>query len=288
MSDWDELLDWLTHGGKDAAFVIAVLVSAYVAFRIVFPRVARAAILRGAHPADDEAERRATTIIGVVQRSAWTLILLVAAVTVLAEAGIEITAIVTGLGITGLAVALGAQPLVRDVINGVFLLAEDQYRGGDVVGMAGVKGTVEAVTLRRTIIRDEDGVVHSVPNGVIDVVSNYTRDYARVNVRVDVAYGEAISRVTAIVERVGAELAQDSRYSHLITDGTIASRVEAISGGGVAMMVSIRSRPAARWEVASELRRRLVEAFLAEGVQIANGPGTTGADGPPARSSGGI
>ena len=193
---------------------------------------------------------------------------IVAAITILPEVGVNITAIVAGFSLTGLAVALGSQALVRDAINGVFLLAEDQYRKGDVIRIADVTGTVEDITLRRTIIRDEDGVVHSVPNGAISVVSNYTRDFARVNVDVRVAYGEDLARVNDVIERVGRELAAEAHFKRLISESPKAARVESVGDAGVTVTVTARTRPAARWEVAGELRRRLVEAFLAEGVRV--------------------
>src|SRR3970282_1876949 len=105
-------------------------------------------------------------------------------------------------GITGLALALGAQALVRDTINGMFILFEDQYRKGDVVRIADITGAVEEITLRRTLVRDQDGVLHSVPNGSISVVSNFTRDYAQVNLEVRVAYGEDLSRVAEVMVRL--------------------------------------------------------------------------------------
>ncbi len=248
--------------------VIAVLAAVYAVFRALFPRLARAAILRGASSADEEMEKRARTIIGVVERSAGLAFLIVAAVTVLDEAGVEITAIITGLGITGLAIALGSQTLVRDAINGIFLLAEDQYRVGDVVRVADVTGRVESLSLRRTIIRDDDGVVHSVPNGSINVVSNFTRDFARVNLQVQVAYGEDLSKVNAVIERVGRELAADDQFGPMVTEPAAASRVDSVGEGGVTLSVRVETRPSAREEVAAELRRRLLEAFVADGIRV--------------------
>src|SRR5436309_11021819 len=190
--------------------IVAVLIVASATFRAIFPRVARTAILRGASAPDEEMDKRADTIIQVVQRTAGGAALLIGAITILHQIGVDITAIVTGLGITGLALALGAQTLVKDGINGIFLLAEDQYRTGDVVRIADVTGTVESISLRRTIVRDDDGVVHSVPNGSINVVSNYTRDFARVNVKVQVAYGEDLARVNQVVEHVAKIVARAS------------------------------------------------------------------------------
>src|SRR3990172_6637897 len=168
----------------------------------------------------------------------------------------------------GVALALGAQALVRDTINGTFLLVEDQYRKGDVVRIAEITGAVEEITLRRTLIRDQDGVLHSIPNGTISVVSNFTRDYAQVNLEVRVAYGEDLSRVAEVIDRVGRELASDAHYKPLISEAPRTARVESVGDAGVAVTVSSRTKPAARWEVAAELRRRLVDAFVTEGVRV--------------------
>ncbi|HEU4759857.1 MAG TPA: mechanosensitive ion channel domain-containing protein [Dehalococcoidia bacterium] len=268
VASWDEIETWLEHSGTQILIIAALLAAAYLLFRSVVLRVIRAALLRGVTRPDAELRRRLDTLLAVIDRTAGLVALLLAVVTILPEAGVNITAIVTGLGITGLALALGAQALVRDGINGIFLLAEDQYRKGDVVRLADVMGTVEDITLRRTILRDEDGVVHSVPNGAISVVSNYTRDFARVNLEVRVAYGEDLSRVAAIVERVGKELAADSHFKRLISEAPKALRIASVGDAGVALTVSARTQAAARWEVASELRRRLTEAFVSEGVRV--------------------
>lgn len=265
---WDDLRGWLGDSGPTILITIAVLAVAALVFRAVVPPLLRAAILRGAHPRDEEIERRADTIVRVVDRTAGVALVVIGALTILPEVGVNITAILTGLGITGLALALGAQAFVRDAINGIFLLAEDQYRRGDVVQVAGVTGTVEEISLRRTVIRDEDGVVHSVPNGSIAVVSNFTRDFARVNVPVRVVYGEDLSRVTRVIERVGREMTEDARLRPLMTEPPRAREVESVGDAGVTITVTAQCRPLSRWEVAAELRRRLAEAFLAEGIHV--------------------
>ncbi len=267
-SDWDDLQNWLTHSGKDIGIIIAVLLALFLIFRLTFPRVAFAAMMRGAHPADEEMEKRARTIIEVVDRTAGVGMVLIGIVTILPEIGVDITAIVTGLGISGLALALGAQTLVRDAINGIFLLAEDQYRTGDVVRIADVKGTVESITLRRTVLRDADGVVHSVPNGAISVTSNFTRDFALVNVPVRVAYGEDLARVASAVEAVGREMMADPRLGPVLMEAPRLGYVDAVDERGVTLTVGARARPSARFEVESELRRRLAEAFLRENIRV--------------------
>jgi small-conductance mechanosensitive channel len=262
--EWQDIQD----KAPTILLIVGVIMVVSAVFRAVFPRLARTAILRGASTPDDEMDRRADTIIHVVQRTAGVAILLIGLVTILNEVGVNITAIVTGLGIAGLALALGTQALVRDAINGIFLLAEDQYRTGDVVRIADHTGTVESISLRRTVIRDDDGVVHSVPNGSIGVVSNYTRDFARVNVNVQVAYGEELSRVSEVIERVGKEMAADSAFGPLLIEPPKPGRVESVGEGGVTLSVTAQARPAARWDVAAEVRRRLAEAFLAEKIRV--------------------
>jgi len=262
--DWDDI----ERDGPRILLIIAVLIAASAVFRAVFPRIARAAILRGASAPDEEMDKRADTIIHVVQRTAGIAVLLIGIITILDDLGVDITAIVTGLGIGGLALALGAQTLVRDTINGIFLLAEDQFRTGDVVRIADHTGTVESISLRRTIIRDEDGVVHSVPNGSINVVSNYTREFAVVNLKLQIAYGEDLARVNAVVERVGKELAADPEHAGSIIEPPQASRVEAIGDDGVTLTVAVRAKASARWDVAAELRRRLMEAFIRERIHV--------------------
>jgi small-conductance mechanosensitive channel len=267
-SDWDNVEDWLRHSGVQIVAIIAVMFVAYVVFRAVFPRVAKAAMMRSAHPPDEEMEQRADTIIAVIDGSARVVFIGLALVTVLPEIGVSVAAVVTGLGIGGLALALGAQSLVKDTINGIFLLAEDQYRNGDVVRIAEVTGTVEAITLRRTVLRDDSGVVHNVPNGSIGVVSNLTRDYAQVNIEVRVSYGEDLAKVRSVVDDVARAMATDPEVGSLLLEPPRVNRVDAVGDGGVTITVSARARPTARWQLESELRQRIAEAFLREKVQV--------------------
>jgi len=267
--DWDDVSDWLAGDGARIISVVLVALLIDLAIHRIIPSALRLAIERQMGGASqEEIDQRSRTLSSVFTGTGRAVIAVITLVTLLPLAGVNITAIVTGFGITGLALALGAQALVRDTINGTFILFEDQYRKGDVVRIAEITGTIEEITLRRTIMRDDDGVLHSIPNGTISVVSNFTRDYAQVNLDVRVAYGEDLSRVTEVIDRVGRELASDAHYKPLISEAPRAARVESVGDTGVAVTVSGRTRPAARWEVASELRRRLIDAFVAEGVRV--------------------
>ena len=277
--DWGDVSDWLAGDGARILGVVAVALLIDLAIHRIVPHALRLAIERQMKDASpEEVDQRSRTLSSVFTGTGRAIISVIALLTLLPLAGVNITAIVTGFGITGLALALGAQALVRDTINGTFLLVEDQYRKGDVVRIAEITGAVEEITLRRTLIRDQDGVLHSIPNGTISVVSNFTRDYAQVNLEVRVAYGEDLSRVAAVIDRVGRELAADARYKPLISEAPRTARVESVGDAGVAVTVSSRTRPAARWEVAAELRRRLIDAFVAEGVRVPFPPHVVVAD----------
>jgi small conductance mechanosensitive channel len=266
---WDDVADWLAgDGARIAGIIVTALIIDFALHRIV-PQALRLAVEGSMKEVPgDEVGQRVQTLSSVFTGTGRVIITLVALLTMLPLAGISIGPLLAGAGITGLAIALGAQALVRDTINGVFLLAEDQYRRGDVVRIAEVTGTVEEITLRRTLLRDQDGVLHSVPNGAVGVVSNYTRDFARVNVEVRVSYGEDLSRVTGIIDGAGRALSEDPQYAALISEAPRTARVESVGDGGVVITVSGLTRPSARWEVAGELRRRLADAFVAEGVRV--------------------
>ncbi|HUG56269.1 MAG TPA: mechanosensitive ion channel family protein [Candidatus Limnocylindrales bacterium] len=217
---------------------------------------------------EQELAKRRHTIAGVLERTLAAVVLTLAAFTVLSEVGVDITPVLAGIGVVGIAVGFGAQSLVRDVIGGVLILIEDQYRRGDVVRLAGVAGLVEDVNLRRTVLRDLDGIVYSVPNGEVSVSANFTRGYARVNLDVVVGYGEDLDRVHDVLDRVGAELAADPEWKDRIMEPPAVLRVDALGDSGVALKVLGTTAPIEQWAVAGELRRRIKAAFDREGIEI--------------------
>jgi small conductance mechanosensitive channel len=173
----------------------------------------------------------------------------------------------------GAALGFGAQQLVRDYLNGILILGENPFSVGDVVAVAGIRGTVEEVGLRRTVVRDVDGAVHSVPNGEILVASNFTRTYARVNERFAVAPGTDIARATAVLGEVCEELGAADGWTSRFIEAPRVVRVDAPSAadGGIPILVSATVRPGEQWEVAGELRRRALDALRVAEVVLATG-----------------
>ena len=270
--DWDRWSETIwTHGLR----IIVVLVVVYVGLRVLrraLDRVVGTAVARQMEgQAEVEIEKRTDTLIHVVYRTAWAAAFAVAVLTILPELGINIGPLLAGAGIAGLAVGLGAQSLVRDTINGLFILVENQYGKGDVVRLAGVGGLVEDVNLRRTVLRDLDGAVHSIPNGQVAVSSNLTRGWSRVNMNVRVAYGEDMDRVMTVIDRVAQGMAQDPYFAPMVLDAPRALRVDGFDEFGVQVKIMGETQPMRQWEVSGELRRRLKKAFDEEKIEIRGG-----------------
>ena len=267
--DWDRVRDWLLTHGLRIALVVALALLADLLLRWLVPHVLRPLLQqRMKGKPVEEVEQRLHTLTSVLEGSGRAVLVGWAIFTILPEAGVTIAPILASVGIVGIAVGFGAQSLVRDTINGLFILMDNQYSQGDIVTVAGISGKVEDVGLRRTVLRDLDGVVHYVPNGHIAVASNLTQEWSRVNLNVSVAYGEDIDRVFAIIDRVGHELAADPKFEALIISPPRALRVESISDTGVAIKVLGDTQPVSQWEVTGELRRRLIRSFLQENVRV--------------------
>ncbi len=201
-------------------------------------------------------------------RTLGALIAVVAALVVLGEAGLPLAPLIAGAGIAGIALGFGAQTLFRDLLAGLFVVLERQYGVGDAVRLAGIGGVVEDINLRRTVLRDIDGIVHSIPNGEVRIASNLTRGWSSVNLNVSVGYDEDIDRVKGVIDRAGAELAADPDWAELILEPPAVLRVDGLEESGVALKVLAKTKAMEQWKVTGELRRRIKMAFDAEGITI--------------------
>jgi small conductance mechanosensitive channel len=231
-------------------------------------RAVRTAIRRGLVAEPAELEKRVETLSNVIFRTVLVIMLLITGLTVLSNAGFNITPVLAGAGVVGLAVGLGAQSLIRDTLNGLFILLENQFARGDVVTVGGISGFVEDVNLRRTLVRDQDGTLHSVPNSAISIASNHTKRWARVHLNLGVGLNEDAQRVMALIDRVGGELAADGKYAGLIVSPPRALWIDGFGLGAMQIKVQGDTRPGAQWEVAGELRRRLQQACREQQIQL--------------------
>jgi small-conductance mechanosensitive channel len=267
--DWERITDWLLTHGLRILLILVIACVVDVVLRVVVPHIIRPTVSRQMEgQPEEEIKQRIRTLVAVLRGSGRFVIVVLALFTILPELGINITPILASVGIAGIALGFGAQSLVKDFLSGLFILLENQYSKGDVVTVAGTTGLVEEVGLRRTVLRDLDGIVHHVPNGEISVASNFTQEWSRVNMNVSVAYGEDLDKVFEVINRVGNELAADVEFGPLIIKAPQVLRVDAFEDSGIAIKILGDTEPIRQWEVMGELRRRLKKAFDEEGIEI--------------------
>jgi len=260
---------WLKESGIRILVIIAIAVALYLVLRHLIPMlIKKTAAQRMKGELEEEIKQRSDTLCALLTKIALGTIVILALVTILPEFGINITAMLAGLGIIGIAVGFGAQTLIRDYLSGIFILLEAQYDVGDVVRVAGIAGLVEEVGLRRTVLRDLDGIVHSISNGEIKTASNFTKGYSRVNLNISVAYGEDLDRVIKVINRVCKEMAEDPEWNADFITPPQVLRVDNLGDSGIDIKILGDTKPIRQWAVTGELRLRLKRTFDAEGIEI--------------------
>jgi small conductance mechanosensitive channel len=215
-----------------------------------------------------EIKKRMDTLESLGTNVVRVFVLVIGGVMILGELDLNIGPAVAGLGVVGIAVGFGTQSIVRDYLTGALILVENQFSKGDVITIAGVSGTVEDFSLRRTTLRDLDGVVHTVPNGEIKVASHRTRVWARINLDVTVAYGTDMEKATRVVNAVGEEMAADPEWRRRVMEAPHVERIEALGEYGVTLKVLGMVRATEQWAAGGELRKRLLAAFATHGIEI--------------------
>jgi small conductance mechanosensitive channel len=267
--DWSLVIKPVVEHGLRIFLILLLAFVLHRVLRRLVARVTRSAVVRERHDLSEmEIAKRSDTLTSVNLVIIDIALIILAVFMILAEVGIDVTALIAGAGIIGIAVGFGAQSLVKDIITGFFIILDNQYNKGDVVGVAGVFGYVEELNLRRTVLRDLDGAVHSVPNGAITIATNLTREWSRVNLNVQVAYGEDLDKVAEVLNRVGKELAEDKYWGAFITEAPQVLRVDNFEESGIAIKMLGVTQPMKQWDVMGELRRRIKKAFDQEGIEI--------------------
>jgi moderate conductance mechanosensitive channel len=211
---------------------------------------------------------RAQTLALVLRSIASVLIWTIAVTMILGELGVNLGPLIAGAGIAGVAIGFGAQSLVKDFLSGIFMLVEDQYGVGDIVDVGEATGTVEAVTLRTTRIRSVEGTVWHVPNGTIDRVGNMSQQWARALLDVEVAYGTDIDQAQRVIKAVADGVADDPEWRGRILEPPEVWGIESMGPDAMSIRLVVKTRPGDQFPVMRELRRRLSEAFLREGIEM--------------------
>src|SRR5579863_224844 len=212
-------------------------------------------------------EQQVTTLASILYSAGTAIILIGAILTALPEFGFSVTPIAAAAGLASLAFGFGAQHLVRDLINGFFIVIEDQFVVGEIVRIGAVTGRVEHLTLRRTVVRDFQGAVVTIPNGEVTQVANLSRDWGQVFVDISIPPDASSDTALAALERVCAELRGEGSWSPVLVDGPRALGVESLGPAGATLRLQLRTVPGRQDDAARELRRRIQIRFEQERIR---------------------
>ena len=267
----DHVFKWtefaLGHGVRLAAILLIALLLVRV-LRIVTRRLIAAAGTQSAARVARMREQQTQTLAGILYSGGTAIIGIVAVLTALPEFGFNITPVAAAAGLASLAIGFGAQHVVRDFINGFFTVLEDQYVVGDLVRIGDVVGRVEHLTLRRTVVRDPQGAVVTIPNGEITKVANLSRDWGQLFLDATIAVDQPLDEALNALEDVATEFRADPSWSPMLLDGPRVLGVESLAPNGTIVRLQVRTAPTRQDDVARELRRRIQIELAGRGIQL--------------------
>jgi small conductance mechanosensitive channel len=267
-------LQWLTSSagiqlvGTLLAIGLVLLIALVIweSFAMMLERYAARLAARGSDGA------RARTLLPLFRTTALIVLMVLAGLIILTQVGVNITPLLAGAGVVGLAVGFGSQKLVQDVINGVFMLLEDTLSVGDVVDLgSNHAGVVEAISIRTIRLRDGSGTVHTIPFSEVKTVKNMTRDFAKGLFEVEVAYREDIDRVIEAMKEVGETISKDNAYAPSIIEPFSIIGVDKVKGSGVVVLAQISTLPGKQWDVSRAFNHALKNRFSELGIEMPSG-----------------
>ncbi len=267
----DDLVTFLQHGLPQ---ILVTLLIAFVLWQITAFFVRRMRRTADLLVGNSQRAAQLRTAAGIIRACAYFFIVAYIIMQTLSAVGVPLGPFIASAGVIGLGISFGAQSIFKDVLNGIFILIEDQFNVGDVVKLAGLQGTVEHLTLRCTTLRDGDGTVYIVPNSQIATVSNLSRDFAVASLTVSVDAAIDPDRVIASLRKLGSQLRIDEAFGQVIIDDPNVLGVDKINGREVSYIVNIRVRANQRDGVLRELRRRILQAFDRENITLGTATST--------------
>jgi len=264
----DKFTTWLIDHGIKILVILAVV---YIIQKVVVHFVEKTIrkIIKNDPNLSEEAEvKREDTLIGILSGTikivVWTVVLLM----ILSEVGINIGPFIAGAGIIGLAFGFGGQYLIRDLISGLFIILENQYRIGDAVEIAGLSGQVEKISLRATVLRDLDGVVHNVPHGEITTVSNKSMGISKINIDFGISYSSDIDKAREMINEVGLGLSKDDKFGKMIEKAPEFLRVQELADSAVILKITGVTRPGKQFAIKGEFLERLKKESDKRGIEM--------------------
>jgi len=260
------VVQWLERSGIRVAVILVLAWVAVRSARLAARRFERSIFHSG--PGAEERTKRVQTLARIAQKTTSILVVAAAILMILRETGIDITPVLTGAGVAGLAVGFGAQTLVRDVISGFFLLLEDQVRVGDVAVVNGQGGLVEEINLRTIVLRDVEGTVHVFPNGEVKTLANRSKDFSYYVLDVPIRSDADADRVIEILRNVSARVVSEAPFASHVLEPLDVFGVDAFGSGQLIVRVRLKTHAQRQWEVGRELRKRVAQALAEAGIEM--------------------
>lgn len=269
LNEYSELIiPWLLTSGVKIVFLLSIAFFLNKILNRFIEKAVRIAVRPDKFSSKEAEEKRENTLIQIFSTSSKITILCITTLMILEEFGIEIGPILAAAGIVGLAFGFGGQYLIRDIISGLFIILENQYRVGDVVNLDLASGKVEQISLRKTTLRDLDGTVHHIPHGEIKKVSNLSNEFSRININIGVSYSSDIEHVIAVINKIGNELANDPLWKNFIIQPPQFLRIDEFADSSIVLKILGETQPDKKWEITGELRKRIKITFDKEGIEI--------------------
>lgn len=265
---YQNIYPWLASSGLKIVAIVVIAVLFNLFGKMVIEKIVRKTVISDHFLTPEAEKKREDTLTKVFYGTLRVLVWLVVAMMILSEVGVNIGPLLAAAGIIGLAVGFGGQYIIRDILTGFFIILENQYRVGDMVDLDGTSGVVEDITLRSTVLRDLDGVVHHVPNGEIKKTANKSKDFSRVNLDIGVSYDADLKKVIDVVNRVGDELANDPEFKEKILEPPKFLRVHDLADSSVVIKILGKTKPLCEPDITGELRKRIKITFDQEGIEI--------------------
>lgn len=261
------ILEWLSTRGTRIIMILLIMFGSRATLRSLGSRTIRMMVQGQAKTPTEDQNDRAETLVSVYSNAVSVSVIGGGLLLIAQEAGVPIGPLLGGAAIFGVAIAFGAQSLVKDYFSGFVILLENQFSVNDVIQVGAITGVVERITLRMTVVRDVAGTVHFMPNGTMTMVSNYSYDWARAVFEVPVSYKANIDEVIQDILAEGKKLRQDREFGHLCLDDLTMLGVDALNETNVLIKFYIKTKPLKQWPVKRELLRRIKNRLDTKGIE---------------------
>ncbi len=259
---------WFAEVGPKWIAILIAMTAAWWAVRIFSKRIAGGLLWKSSRGSDFERQARADTLGRVFQSAGSLAVLVLGILALLQQTGIDVTVLLGGAAVIGAAIAFGSQNLIRDYFSGFMILAENQYSVGNVIRIGDKSGVVEDISLRLTVLRDEEGIVHFIPHNQVTTVSNMTHGWSRAVFAIGVGYQEDVDQIIALLRELALELRKDPDFGPRIIADPEMQGVDAFGESAVVVKFLLKTRPLQQWSVKREMLRRIKKRFDQEGIEI--------------------